>query len=58
MNMTSINAFGFKSGSCCSTATAAASSARICHPMDTAVILVVSICIVSLLDVGVRLCAV
>lgn len=56
--MTATCAFGFKSGSCCSTATAAASSARN-HPlMDTAVNLVVSICIVSLLDVGVRLCAV
>lgn len=57
--MTAACAFGFKSGSCCSTATAAASSARNHHhPMDTAVNLVVSICIVSLLDVGVRLCAV
>lgn len=57
--MTAACAFGFKSGFCCSTDTAAASSARNHHyPMDTAVNLVVSICIVSLLDVGVRLCAV
>ena len=56
--MTAACAFGFKSGSCCSSATAAASSARIHHRMDTAVNLVVSICIVSLLDAGTHLCTV
>lgn len=49
------NAFGSKSFSCCSAATAAASHAHIDNQMDTAVFLVVSICVVCLLNLRVLL---
>lgn len=56
--MTARNSFNSMSFSCSGNAFAAASSARIHSLVDTAVNLVVSICVVCLLDVRVILPAV
>lgn len=54
--MTACNSFSTVSFSCSGNASASSSHARIHSIVDTAINLVVSICIVRLLDVRVLLC--